>query len=288
MANVITAVYCLKAKKDRTNIEMYGHIVDLINRQIRQGGILQVQGLFEAKKNFRCDDFDDYKTGFSVSKGEYFLLVNGEYCDTNCWRLRRACRSEEETQTAWILSGVPDNDAVYEDAIKVEKHQDPKLVENKYFKQLSVIFMSSGDKPSASASDNYISVYDISEKTPKYREDTWAIRKYTAEDFADKPELLSIFKQLIQCDTAKSMQKIADRKALVDELIKRHYVNSDEMSPHHSSVIAVIDGKNDNWRCGIWCYKHPEKEDVEYHEVDSFKPDEYEYDLSIGWIPIFK
>lgn len=287
MANV-TAVYCLKAKKDRTNIEMYGNIVNLINRQSRQGGILQVQGLFEAKKNFRCEDFDDYKTGFSVSKGEYFLLVDGKDYDATRWRLMRACRSEEEAQTAWILTGVPDNNAVYEDAFGVEKCQDPNLNENKYFKQLPVVFLSSGDKPKALTSENYISVYDISERTPKYREDTWAIRKYTAEDFADRPELLGIFKQLIQCDTAKSIQKIADRKALVEELIKRHYVNSDEMSPHHSMVVAVIDGKNDNWHCGIWCYKHPQKKDVEYHEVDSFMPDGYETDLEIGMIPIFK
>ena len=289
MANV-TAIYCLKAKKDRTNVEMYRNIVNLINRQSRQGMELEVQGLFEAKKNFRCENFDDYGTGFIVAKGEYFLMVDGKSYDATFWRLMRACRTEKERQSAWILTGVPENEDVYDDSFDVEKRQAPKLDENKYFRQLPVEFPSSDEpQPSAFPSENYISVYDIREASMEQREDTWSIRKYMAEDFADRPEIQSIFKQLIQCNSPEDIKKIADRKVLVDELIRRHYDNTNELEPHHSLVIAVIDGKNDEWLCGIWCYRHPKKEEVEIHEVDSFIPDGYDIESEeIGMIPIFE
>ena len=56
-------IYCVKPKKERQNIEKYRALVELLNRQSAQSGgeqELRVLGLFEAKKGFRCENFDPY------------------------------------------------------------------------------------------------------------------------------------------------------------------------------------------------------------------------------------
>ena len=95
-----TMVYALKSKAERQNVEKYLQLAKLINRQGGEGAKLEILGLYEAKKGFRCESTDPYQSGFKVAKGEYFLLVDGNDYDANRARLHRACRTQEEQRLA--------------------------------------------------------------------------------------------------------------------------------------------------------------------------------------------
>ena len=205
----ITAVYCLKSKKDRNNVEIYNQLVELLNRQIAQGGELYIQGLYEAKKGFRCENLDPRENGFKIAKGEYFLLVDGKSYDATLSRLHQACRSGEYKVEAWPLTGVPDNDAVYASSDEAEFDLEkflsddeidtaaPKVDENDYIRELDVKLPSMLENiySDEDVSTNYITIYQIGERMRGRYEDTWGISAYNANDFTD-PATAEFFKQL--------------------------------------------------------------------------------------------
>lgn len=287
----ITAVYCFKNKKERRDLERYRELVRLLDRQSEQGNMLLLQGLYEAKKNFRCCNIDPCGRGFRIEPGEYFLLVDGKDYDTNHWRLHRACRTEEEVRRAWPLVGVPDNDEVYAGPGEDEERTDPECDENRYFRQLPVDLPWGEDAllPPEKRRENYVSVYGIHEETPFEREDTWGIAACSEEQFADTPKLLTLFRQLVRCGSAEELRAFPGRQTVVNAIIRRYeaqfkYVRTER---NFSIVIAVIDGKTDQWRCGIWGHRRLPRGKLTFHEVDWFMPDGYHVDPKLGNVPCF-
>ena len=303
----ITAIYCLKDKKDRNNIEKYCQIVEFLNRQTAQGDRLCIQGLYEAKKAFRCENLDPYGRAFRIARGEYFLLVDGKDYDTNTWRLQRACRSEEEAHLARPLIGIPDDEDVYagndddefdldvllngllDDMEKDSDSESDGSDENDYIRLLDVQLPSIPEKlhENEDLSANYIAVYQIHEATKFEREDTWGIFAYTAKDFAD-PELSELFKNLAACHSKEDIENIENYPLIANAIIKLYEKDhgNREIEPHNSIVIGVIDGKTNYWNCGLWYYKAFDGE-TSLNPVQDFAPEGGYKITADGYIPIF-
>ena len=290
MSNV-TAVYCLKNKKDRNNVQMYCELAEVINRQIAQGGELYIQGLYEAKKGFRCENLDPRENDFKIAKGEYFLLVDGESSDATRHRLHRACRSWKEESKTWPLTGVPDNEAVYASSEEVEFDLEkflsddggddddaPEVDENDYIRELDVEIPSILENVSQNedVSANYLTFYQIQERMRNRCEDIWGISAYNASDFTD-PATAKFFQQLIKCHTPQDIENIKDYPLLTEAIVKFYEENHGDqpIEPHRSIVIGVIDGKTKYWNCGIWYYKALDCT-VTITPVQDFVPDYYE------------
>ena len=328
MAN-ITAIYCLKAKKDRQDVEKYRELVKLLNRQIAQGGLeweMEILGLYEAKKTFRCENHDPYGRNFVVTKGEYFLMVNGKDFETNHWSLHRACRSEEERHNAWPLVGEADifdaeeeskrylaqllkDDSPQDDsetepsklleylASKLEsdsstvEQSEEAIDENAFFRQLPIELpqIITDHTKTEDVSKNYIVAYTISEYTPSMPIEDVGYSVYTEKEFADAPELLPIYRKFIGCHFAEEINQLEKKDALIKYIVKKEglkYKETKEIPPHYSLVIGVIDGKTDYWNCGVWCYKSRTKLTVA--AVQCFLADGYEWNDKIGLIPKFE
>ena len=304
MANII-AIYCLKAKKDRQDVEKYRELVKLLNRQIAQGGLvweMKILGLYEAKKTFRCENHDPYGRNFWVTKGEYFLLVKMQDFDANHWRLQRACRSEEERHNAWPLVGEAEdfgfgfcdddlNDLLGELPELVEPSLKPTDDESEYYRKLPIELpqIITDHTKTEDVSKNYIVAYTISEYTPSMPIEDVGYSVYTEKEFADAPELLPIYRKFIGCHFAEEINQLEKKDALIKYIVKKEglkYKKTKEIPPHYSLVIGVIDGKTDYWNCGVWCYKRRTKLTVA--AVQYFLADGYEWNDKIGLIPKFE
>ena len=274
----VTALYCLRSKKDRRNVGMYRELVELINRQSAQGDYMFIQGLFEAKKDFRCESLEQYGRAFRISKGEYFLLVDGKDCDATLARLHRACRSAEEQQSFWPLTGLPDDGRVYDGDAYLE------FVDVELPQEIEEEEIAASEVPES----NYLTVYTITETTQTQNELTWGIARYGEKDFADAPEMLPSFRKFVRCHEAEEIEAIENWKTLVSHIIKMYETRCDtgKTRPHHSVVIGVIDGRTGYWKCGVWCYKRRDK--FALHPVRYFFTMGYEVDPKSGWwIPLF-
>ena len=275
----VTALYCLRSKKDRRNVGMYRELVELINRQSAQGDYMFIQGLFEAKKDFRCESLEQYGRAFRISKGEYFLLVDGKDCDATLARLHRACRSAEEQQSFWPLTGLPDDGRVYDGDAYLE------FVDVELPQEIEEEEIAANEVPES----NYLTVYTITETTQTQNELTWGIARYGEKDFADAPDMLPPFRKFVRCHEAEEIEAIENWKTLVSHIIKMYETrcgDTGKTRPHHSVVIGVIDGRTGYWKCGVWCYKRRDK--FALHPVRYFFTMGYEVDPKSGWwIPLF-
>ena len=204
MANV-TAIYCMRSKKDRRNVDMYRELVEVINRQSAQGDYMFIQGLFEAKKAFRCESLEQYGRAFRISKGEYFLLVDCKDWNATLARLHRACRSAEEQRSFWPLTGLPDDERVYGTDAYLE-YMDIELPQ-----EIEAEAIAAGEVPEK----NYITVYTISETTPTEDEVTWRIARYDEKDFSDVPEMLPLFRKFVRCHEVEEIEAIENWEALI-------------------------------------------------------------------------
>ena len=277
MANV-TAVYCMRSKKDRQDVGKYRELVELIDRYAAQGTSMGILGLFEAKKAFRCESLDPSESAFRIAKGEYFLLVDCKDYDATLSRLQRACRSGEYSDIAWPLIGLPDDERVYGGDAHLESVDVglPQEIEEEEIAANEV------------AESNYITVYTISEATPTDSEMTWGIVSYREKDFADAPEILPLFRKFVRCHRVEEIEALENRDALISHIVKMYEKRTgkpEKTRPHHSVVIGVIDGRTDYWNCGVWCYKRVD--DFTINPVQYFCPSGYEVDPEIGYIPIF-
>ena len=277
MANV-TAIYCMRSKKDRRNVDMYRELVEVINRQSAQGDYMGIQGLFEAKKAFRCESLDPCERAFRISKGEYFLLVDCKDWNANLARLHRACRSAEEQPSVWPLIGLPDDERVYGTEA--------------YFEFVDVELPQKIDEADVAANEvpekNSLTVYTISEATPTQDEMTWRIARYDEQDFSDAPEMLPLFRKFVRCHETEEIEAIENWESLISHIVEMYETrcgSSGKTWPHHSVVIGVIDGRTDYWNCGVWCYKR--RDEFAVHPVRYFFTMGYEWDPEIGYVPLF-
>ena len=274
----VTALYCLKSKKDRRNVEMYRGLVEVMNRQAAQGGCMFIQGLFEAKKAFRCESLDPYGRAFRISKGEYFLLVDCKDFDATLARLHRACRSAAEQTTVWPLIGLPDNERVYGTDAYLE------FVEVELPQEIEEGDIVAGEI----AESNYVTVYTIREAPPNGSEMTFGIARYTEKDFADAPEMLPLFRKFVRCHEVEEIEAIENWESLISHIVETYENrcgNTGKTRPHHSVVIGVIDGRTDYWNCGVWCYKS--SDEFAFHPVRYFVTMGYRVDPKIGYVPLF-
>ncbi len=289
-----TIVYALSSKAARLRAENYFPAFKLIERQALEGAELSIQALYQAKKKFRCENLDQYGRPFIIAPGEYFLLVDGKTQDATRVRLLRAARTKEEEHQAWLETGIPEKDEVYDtpgkdemgdlldllldndasDANEENEEESPKLDENDYFKKVPIELP---DYPLAHA-DNYVMTYEIREATSTEQEEIQCISTFTPDMFADTPSVQASFRRLLQIDenAYKTIRDLPGIDALIREIIRQDeflHGKSRETLPHFSLVIAVIDGKTNLFRCGIWCYKRQTGLPMECHPVEMFFPE---------------
>ena len=161
--------------------------------------------------------------------------------------------------------------------------------DNDYLKQLDVDLPRYEDEklPPEQVTDNYVVTYQIKHETDHMREDTWCLDKIDADRFADAPKLQQAFKKMVKCNSAKKLKAIPLYRELVDEIIRMEEMDRGKTEAGMSVVIAVIDGTNNHWRCGVWCYRRKKDQPMEIHACDYFHPQAYLHKDHI-WIPYFE
>lgn len=183
-----------------------------------------------------------------------------------------------------------DDESSSDDSVKQnddEADANTENDENDYIKRLPVEIPGFEDEvlPPELVTDNYIMTYELREPSDEIPEEVFCVSKITAEDFAGKEDLQSIFQKLIRCENKKMISKIKRYKNLVEAIIlndEKNHLSGRETDPHNSLVIAVIDGKTNHMLCGIWCYKRKTGKPMEIHPVDLFIPDGYQFDRKSG------
>ena len=145
--------------------------------------------------------------------------------------------------------------------------------------------------PPEQVSGNYVCFYIIRPETENSCEYTLIRGKLPMGDDCkvfDKPDIQEAFTKMLQCHSADELKAVPKFGELVDALVKLKEAEIKEIDAYNSLVMAVIDGTNNHWQCGVWCYKPGKGVPLEIHPVDLFCHDGLAWDDSIpGWRPIF-
>ena len=287
MANV-TMIYCLSKKADRKDLEKYRELAKLIVRQEYESFGLSIQGLYEAKRNFRCNSNNPPYRNFIISKGEMFLLCDGKSQDATIVRLLRIARTKEEEHRAFCLMGIPEKEEVYEtdqdlDFLFGDDEEEDSATndgigsgDNDYLREIAFDIPEYDDEmlPEDQQGEDYVMCYKIHEAKNRDYEATWGIHRLDTVSLANDKSLHKSFAKMIKCNSAEKLLKVPDFERLVRTLCSIAE-NGKSTEPHNSIVLAVINGKNNHWKCGVWCYMRSENSPMEIHAIDWFTTSGY-------------
>ncbi len=302
MANV-TMIYCLSKKADRRDLEKNRELAKLIVRQEYESFGLSIQGLYEAKRNFRCISNNPPYKNFIIAKGEMFLLCDGKSQAATVERLLRIARTKEEEDTAFCLMGLPEDEIVYEtnqdsdffsldddDSMEDSTTNDGKgSGDNDYLREIAFDIPEYAEEvlPEDQQGDDYVMCYKIHEATCNDYESTWGIHRLDTVSLVNDKSLQKSFAKMLKCNSAEKLLKIPDFERLVRALCLIAE-EGNRTEPHNSIVLAVINGKNNHWKCGVWCYMRSENSPMEIHAIDWFSASGYVLSPKDGkMIPIF-
>jgi len=285
----MTMIYCLKDRAARHRVGNYRLLARILER-VGSMGLWNHVTYYRAKKDFVCDNFAYHDEQFTICRGETFMLVDCNCRNAYLPRLQRGCYTQYEHDHVDPMFGVPVDDAVYmstadylyergeiEDPFSWENN-DNRPDENEYIKEIIVNWERADEKPRGRRRRrNHIVTYDIADEADGVREELENVRVYTERNFITEDNTKAIFRRLVKQKDVKDILKIEQLDHLTDALLA---LNDKWMTGkwrptlqvHHSLVIAIMDGRTNYWRYGIWCYKPAKGKPVEYHLVYYFMP----------------
>ncbi|MBR4517716.1 MAG: hypothetical protein IKO65_01810 [Victivallales bacterium] len=275
------AIYAQKHKMDRMDPLKCLELARLLRRQeVESGGHVRLVGLMVAAKEFRCEETEDGTGSFVVSPGEYCLVCLGGLCNLNLWRLRRHVRSRAEEKLSWAFQiGFP---VKSETASSLDGALEKTAFPLPYYEDECLAAKDAGE--------DFLMVYVIHEAfTWGNREDTGNYTKYTpAELFPDDVEMQKAMRIFLQCRSGAELRAVPGYAKILQAVVLAEEQKKHTGEAHLSLVLAVINGQNHHWRCGVWCYSASKDDNFDAHPVNFFYPKGYCFSNAVcGWKPYF-